>query len=487
MIARKKFVGAVAVVALAHLAFSCTTIEAETMIRLLPDRDVNAIIERAPKGAIFRFAPGTYRRLNIVPKDNQQFLGEPGVVLSGAAEVTGWSKDGGHWRTNWDLKRMRPSGRCRKRTPLCRHREDLFVDGVMYRRVSSIAELGAGRWLDDGYALHLADNPSGRKIEIGATPRAFSGRARNVVLKELVIEKYASPAQKGAIDARDGVGWSLENVVVRLNHGVGIRIGTKFHLRGGSYSRNGQLGVGGVGTDSVIEDVEIAHNNYAGFSAAWEAGGSKFWRAENLIVRGSCVHHNDGPGLWTDKDNKNILYENNKVFENTGDGIKHEISFSATIRNNLVARNGSGKDNWLWGSQILVQNSNDVVVHNNIVEIADGFGNGISVINQDRSRDRDRGWQGSYIAKDNRIFDNRITHLGTHGRNGLVADHIRAWFHRDGNNKFDKNTYILPREKTKSFAVDTRFRTWQAAKKRGFEPNGTLKIEQRKATAISCR
>ena len=125
--------------------------------------------------------------------------------------------------------------------------------------------------------------------------------------------------------------------------------------------------------------------------------------------------------------------------------------------------------------------------HDNIVEVADGFGNGISVINQDRDHDRDALWDGSYIAKDNRIFNNLITHLGTHGRNGLVADHIRDWFHRDGNNKFDTNTYVMPRENTKSFGVETRFRTWQAARKRGFEPNGTLKIEQRKPTAVSCR
>ncbi len=487
MISPKKLISGVAIVMLAQVTFGCSTIEAETLIHLRPDQNVNALVRKAPERTIFQFAPGTYRLVRFIPKDNQQFIGRPGVILSGAVPVAGWKKDGDVWRKTWDRRRLRRSGRCRKRTPLCRHREDLFVDAVLYQRVAALSDLGPGKWLDDGQVLHLADDPTNRKVELSVTGLAFGGSARNVVLKDLVIERYASPAQKGAIDAKRGVGWLLENVVVRHNHGVGVRIGSKFHLKGGSYSRNGQLGIGGQGTDSVIEDVEIAYNNFAGFSAAWEAGGSKFWRAENLTVRRACVHHNDGPGLWTDKDNKNTLYEHNKVFENTGDGIKHEISFSATIRNNLVVRNGSGKDNWLWGSQILIQNSNNVVVHDNIVELANGFGNGISVINQDRDHDRDALWDGSYIAKDNRIFNNLITHLGTHGRNGLVADHIRDWFHRDGNNKFDTNTYVMPRENTKSFGVETRFRTWQAARKRGFEPNGTLKIEQRKPTAVSCR
>ena len=41
-------------------------------------------------------------------------------------------------------------------------------------------------------------------------------------------------------------------------------------------------------------------------------------------------------------------------------------------------------DNWLWGSQILIQNSSNVKVYRNLVEIAADFGNGIGVIYQDR-------------------------------------------------------------------------------------------------------
>ena len=86
--------------------------------------------------------------------------------------------------------------------------------------------------------------------------------------------------------------------------------------------------------------MEIAFNNYAGYKADWEAGGTKFWATTGLVVRNSCVHHNAGPGLWTDYDNIDTLYEGNIVFSNANDGIKHEISYDAIIRDNIVAGNG---------------------------------------------------------------------------------------------------------------------------------------------------
>ncbi|MDP1465830.1 right-handed parallel beta-helix repeat-containing protein, partial [Klebsiella pneumoniae] len=83
----------------------------------------------------------------------------------------------------------------------------------------------------------------------------------------------------------------------------------------------GQIGIAGIGDDVLIENNEIAFNNYAGYGASWEAGGTKFVRTNNLIVRGNRVHHNNGPGLWTDIDNMNSTISDNDVFYNTGAGI----------------------------------------------------------------------------------------------------------------------------------------------------------------------
>ena len=79
---------------------------------------------------------------------------------------------------------------------------------------------------------------------------------------------------------------------------------------------NGQLGLAAAGNGIIVEDNEIAYNNTHGFSYWWEAGGTKFVRTENLIVRRNHSHHNIGPGLWTDGNNLNTLYEHNRVTDN---------------------------------------------------------------------------------------------------------------------------------------------------------------------------
>jgi hypothetical protein len=45
--------------------------------------DVADVVAQAPEGATFSFAPGIYRQVSIVPRDNQVFLAEQGAILDG--------------------------------------------------------------------------------------------------------------------------------------------------------------------------------------------------------------------------------------------------------------------------------------------------------------------------------------------------------------------------------------------------------------------
>lgn len=457
--------------------------DASDVIAVEPGDNLAEIVERAPEGAAFRFAPGIYRLQFARPKDGQKFVGRGEVIFNGAVLLSDWHKVGSYWVAVAAQERRQPSGICRREMPLCGHSEDLFVDGKVYRRVGSLAEVTAGSYFDDGHSIHVSDDPTGKLIEFGVLPFAFSSNAEHVLLQDIVIEKYASAAQRGAIEFAEGRSWELRNVAARWNHGVGARIGPGTRIYGGSFSNNGQLGLGGgSGGDIRIENVEIAHNNYAGFRAGWEAGGTKFVRADGLLVRGACVHHNEGPGLWTDIDNINVEFADNLVFENTGDGIKHEISYKAKIHGNKVARNGFPEANWLWGSQILIQNSRDVEVYDNLVEVGTRYGNGISIINQNRGDGR----YGPRVATNNFVHDNVIVHLGATGRNGMVADHEREWFEKDGRNLFESNTYVVPNDKHAYFFAKGDRARFSQLPGYGLEKAGKVEIATRKPLKLEC-
>jgi parallel beta-helix repeat protein len=231
-----------------------------------------------------------------------------------------------------------------------------------------------------------------------------------------------------------GTGWLIEDTEVRLNHGAGIRTGEATTLRRVRVHNNGQLGIAGPGgTDGLVEDSVIASNNIAGFNSGWEAGGAKFTETVNLVVRNNRVYNNEGPGLWTDINNRGTLYELNTVSNNSGPGIFHEISYDAVIRNNTVTGNGHGWEDWLWGSGILVAASAGVEISGNTVtNNADGIG-GIQ-------QDREDGPEGPHLLRDLHVHGNTISVV--RGHTGIVEDNGDRDVFETRNNRFEANTYV---------------------------------------------
>jgi hypothetical protein len=473
-------------VAIAHVVSSGSAVSAheqETVV-LRPGQNIQAIVERSLEGTRFVFEPGTYRHQAIYPKNRQEFIGQEGVILSGAIELTTWSSKQGVWTADGLPRPLPFHGECEDGGDLCKFQEDLFVNGRLFERAGSLDELGPGSWYFENGRAYLTDDPVEQLVELGITPLAFGGDAEDVVLRDLIIEKYASDAQEGAIHIPEARGWRLYDVIARWNHGVGLEIGPATSVQRGSSSYNGQLGIGGTGQDIRIEGTEIAFNNYAGYDAGWEAGGTKFAKTTGLVVLNSCVHHNNGPGLWTDIDNIDVLYDGNKVFLNAREGIKHEISFDAIIRNNTVARNGTSRfDGWLWGSQILIQDSSNADIYGNIVEISAKFGNGIGVIYQDRGA----GAHGRWDATNNLIHDNTVIHLGNRGLNGIVTDTGSDWFWNVAINRFNSNKYIMVEPRGEYWTANGQDLAWNDFKELGFERSGEVFIEQRAPMAPSCK
>jgi hypothetical protein len=397
----------------------------------------------------------------IVPKDGDVFDGETGTVLSGAKVLTGWVRDGADWKLTGQGHEAGPSHPatiCRLEFPRCVYPHDLWVNGLLQSHVPSREALRPGAWFFDyvNDTIFIRDNPIGAVIETSVTSSAFSGPAVHVRIRGVVVERYANVAQTGAIDASKGRHWTIERSEIRFNHGIGLRIGDGSSVTHAYVHDNYQLGIGGSGDDVVIADSEIAANNRQ-FNDYWEGGGTKFVFTTNLVVRRNFVHHNQGPGLWTDINNVAALYEANRVEDNVQAGLKHEISYSAVIRWNVIRRNGSIKPYpyWVEGACIVISNSSDVEVYENICE--DNW-QGIVAVHVDRGR----GNLGLWELRNLRVHHNVVTTINAlpgQGRSGVAAQALSPVFDQMGN-RFEANTYHTPSCAGGYFVWQDNDRSW---------------------------
>jgi parallel beta-helix repeat protein len=416
-----------------------SVVSAQATTAISPGQSIQAAVDAYPAGTAFTIKAGVHRLQSVAPKSGDSFTGEPGAVLSGARVLTAFTRSGALWVASGQTQEGAQHGECVADYPRCTRPEDLFIDNVMLRHVGSVGEVGPGRWFFDYAAdkIYFADDPTGRTVETGVTPFAFKSSANDVTIRNLTIEKYASPNSDGTINAIGGARWVVEDNVVRWNHGSGIRTGDYMIARRNKVLANGHYGFNGQGDNILIEGNEIAYNSTTGVNPFWGAGGSKWTRTYRLVVRNNFVHHNNAKGLWTDIDNRETLYEGNIVEDNAMSGIFHEISYAATIRNNQLSRNGFAIPQKLRGGAITVTSSPDVEIYGNKMT---GNHAGIT-INQD---DRGAGAYGRYEVRNLNIHDNTVTQKDAGRAAGLGgSDPNFDQFAPAANNRFDHNTYLL--------------------------------------------
>lgn len=319
---------------------------------------------------------------------------------------------------------------------------------------------------------------------IGETSYAFIGRGANdVTIARLEILGYVPPLfedgnerqvfSHGAItslgvDGRpteEGRNWTVMDLDVH-NNTAGVFLGDGGVIRNSHIHNNDQIGVKILWAHSaLVEGNEISYNNVDRFySGGYEAGGAKFAWTTDLVVRNNIVHHNGGPGLWTDIDNVNTLYEGNTVFRNAREGIHHEISYSARIINNTVTANGFEGPGWMFGAGILIFNSSDVHIEGNDVR---GNYNGIGVIQQDRGS----GEFGPWVVTRLTVVDNVVA---TAGWTGVVEDYGAQNLFDPMDIVFENNTYVFT--EGARFQWEGRLLTWATWQDAGHDANGSFSV-----------
>ncbi|UUZ95066.1 right-handed parallel beta-helix repeat-containing protein [Paenibacillus sp. P25] len=192
---------------------------------------------------------------------------------------------------------------------------------------------------------------------------AFTGDVANVTIKYLTIKNFGrgnDNQNEGVVNHDSGTGWTIQYNTISDNDGAGVFLGTDNVVSYNCLKDNGQYGFSmfkaPVEGESAIKNIVLDHNEIAGNNTDnWEAqipgrgctGGGKFWDVNGATVTNNYVHDNRGTGLWADTNNIDFLFEGNYIDHNDGEGIWYEISYNATIRNNIISRNAwiSGRNN----------------------------------------------------------------------------------------------------------------------------------------------
>lgn len=422
---------------LSCLSLALATPSQAATITVTPSSNIQALVNANPAGTAFVLEAGMYRGQAVVPKTGDTFTGQGEVKLNGSVVLT-FTEVSGLWVASATPDNT-TRGTCQAAHPLCAYSQDLFIGGTLQTPVASTANLTAGTWYFDRTAgkVYIPQNPGSAEVEIGMLKWAFSGSATNVSISNMMIEKYANYGQFGAIGGTvSGNAWIVDNVEARYNHGTGIKLGSGSQLLNSFSHDNGELGIALAGTNSQGIGNEVSWNNYAGYALGWEAGGGKFSSTNGLLLQKNYVHDNYGPGFWCDTDNINTTYDSNTIVHNQSSGIQHELSFAAVVKNNTLSGNGYVAASWLWNGQISIQNSSNVSVYGNTVQVPASGANGIAIINQNRGS----GPMGEWISQNNSVYNNTITYLGSGGGTGMVND---TGSHPVLGNSFQSNTYVV--------------------------------------------
>ena len=410
---------------------------------------------------------GTYRENNIsFPNSGTAsapitLKAEAGanVVVKGSLVVTGWSPVAGTTATyrhsgwtysfgSWiqalidDPNAVDEDGD--RYDARSKARNQIFVDGQIVTEVSARQWMTPGTfYLDaanDQIDLWLADgsSPAGHTVEATNTagPLLTTNNKSYLKIEGIGFEHCANAAQgNAAVRVTGGGRVTVDNIRVEWAAGAGFTVssGSWFVIRNSKFNNNGQLGIhSSSAVDTLVEDCETSYNNThpnKRYNDGWEAGGNKFSRTTRLTLNRHLAHDNMGSGIWFDIDNRNAVISNCVSYENKH-GIHYEISYSATIFNNLMFNNRTqgSPDSSPVGIGIYISSSALCKVYNNTIWGNDTYGVHIN------SSIREDGSGHGITGSNNLVYNNIVS------ENEQTGSNTKSFLIAYGNN-YDPVTY----------------------------------------------
>ncbi|MBM7026779.1 right-handed parallel beta-helix repeat-containing protein, partial [Clavibacter zhangzhiyongii] len=344
-----------------------------------PFRTIQRAVDVAASGRTVVVRGGTYHESVVMPKGEaltlQSYPGEK-VWLDGSRKLSEWVASGSGWYApGWNLSfdtsptytRGAPDGTSASWSfvnpafPLAAHPDQVWFGGTAQKQVATRAQVVPGTFFVDRAAdrLYVGSDPRSSSVRSSDLISALQVRGDGSTVRGIGIRRYApSVPDQGAVQIH-GTRVAFENVAITDIATIGLSVmATDARLTAVTSARNGMLGMRAVYADRLVATrLLVADNNLERFNRAPVSGGFKIGRSRDIQVLDSDFQRNAGNGLWFDESVYDITLTGNDVLDNTGAGIVLELSATATVADNVIARSG---EEGLW-----IENSGHIGVWNN--------------------------------------------------------------------------------------------------------------------------
>jgi parallel beta-helix repeat protein len=339
---------------------------------------IQDLVDAAAPGAVVEVPGDCIYRETVTINKPLTLRGGPGAEIRGSDVLASsdFTRTGGLYKSTTAVPALDTdiSALCEGSSKRCYQPEQVYLDGVALKQVPSTATPASGEFnIDSDRRVYLADNPSGRTIEVTTRNMWIGGNGNGVTVDDIIFKHAAAV---GLLPRGDN--WTVEDSDLSYAHRANLRmsLGTGYIAQRNKIHHAGQMGMGGANSSVQVLSNDIYANNTEEFKRSWAAGGMKLSSGKTLVIEGNHIYNNHGTGVWTDVPNspQNITISNNRVDHNEDHGINFEVSTSGNIYGNTVWENG-----WVGGGYgISLNASSNARVHHNTVAWNEG---GITVNN----------------------------------------------------------------------------------------------------------
>ncbi len=235
---------------------------------------LQALVNAASPGAIVEVPGGCIYRETLTINKPLTLKGAPGAEIRGSDvwPSSEFTLTGGLYKSTTTVPTLDAdtSALCEGSSDRCHQPEQVYLDGVALKQVANTATPVSGEFkIDSNRNVYLADDPSGKKVEVTTRNMWINGTGNGVTIDDIVFKHAAADGIKPR-----GENWTVEDCDLSYAHQANLRMsqGAGYVSQRNKLHHGGQMGMGGNNSSVQVLSNEIYANNIEEFKHSWAAG-----------------------------------------------------------------------------------------------------------------------------------------------------------------------------------------------------------------------